>query len=461
MSAEMTLPKEWINSKLEQLTQDISYGYTAKSTTENVGPHLLRITDIQDNNVNWATVPYCEIESKKKDQYLLKKGDLVFARTGATVGKSYLIKSDIPDAVYASYLIKVRAISDNTIKYLSLFFKSPHYWSQITEFSAGIGQPNVNGSKLKDLIIPFAPLAEQHQIAQRLDELLAQVDTIKARLDAIPAILKRFRQSVLSAAVSGKLTEEWRSNNNYTDPWLELKVKNIVTKVEAGKSLKCIETPPQNDEYGIIKISAVTWGIFDENESKTLPNRNLFIEDRRVNAGDFLISRANTIELLGNPVIVEKVTKNLMLSDKVLRLVMDDKNKRWLSLFLRSSVGRYEIESRSTGNQLSMRNIGQSSLLDIDLPKPSDKEQEEIVRRVDQFFAFADQIEQRVNDAKARVDKLTQSILAKAFRGELTADWRAEHPELISGENSAEALLAKIQAAKAALGGKKKSSKNS
>lgn len=212
MSAEMTLPKEWINSKLEQLTQDISYGYTAKSTTENVGPHLLRITDIQDNNVNWATVPYCEIESKKKDQYLLKKGDLVFARTGATVGKSYLIKSDIPDAVYASYLIKVRAISDNTIKYLSLFFKSPHYWSQITEFSAGIGQPNVNGSKLKDLIIPFAPLAEQHQIAQRLDELLAQVDTIKARLDAIPAILKRFRQSVLSAAVSGKLTEEWRGN---------------------------------------------------------------------------------------------------------------------------------------------------------------------------------------------------------------------------------------------------------
>ena len=391
--------------------------------------------------------------------FLLKKGDLVFARTGATVGKSYLIKSDIPDAVYASYLIKVRAISDNTIKYLSLFFKSPHYWSQITEFSAGIGQPNVNGSKLKDLIIPFAPLAEQHQIAQRLDELLAQVDTIKARLDAIPAILKRFRQSVLSAAVSGKLTEEWRSNNNYTDPWLELKVKNIVTKVEAGKSLKCIETPPQNDEYGIIKISAVTWGIFDENESKTLPNRNLFIEDRRVNAGDFLISRANTIELLGNPVIVEKVTKNLMLSDKVLRLVMDDKNKRWLSLFLRSSVGRYEIESRSTGNQLSMRNIGQSSLLDIDLPKPSDKEQEEIVRRVDQFFAFADQIEQRVNDAKARVDKLTQSILAKAFRGELTADWRAEHPELISGENSADALLAKIQAAKAALDGKKKKGK--
>jgi Restriction endonuclease S subunits len=90
---------------------------------------------------------------------------------------------------------------------------------------------------------------------------------------------------------------------------------------------------------------------------------------------------------------------------------------------------------------------------------PPTEEQTEIVRRVDQFFTFADQIEQRVNDAKARVDKLTQSILAKAFRGELTADWRAEHPELIRGENSAEALLAKIQAAKVALDGKKKKGK--
>ena len=94
-----------------------------------------------------------------------------------------------------------------------------------------------------------------------------------------------------------------------------------------------------------------------------------------------------------------------MLSDKVLRLVMDDKNKGSYRYFLRSSVGRYEIESRSTGNNYPCV-ISAIIVLDIDL-KPSDKEQEEIVRRVDQFFAFADQIEQRVNDAKARVDKLT------------------------------------------------------
>lgn len=148
-----------------------------------------------------------------------------------------------------------------------------------------------------------------------------------------------------------------------------------------------------------------------------------------------------------------------MLSDKVLRLVMDDEHKKWLSIFLRSPSGRKEIESRSTGNQLSMRNIGQKALLDIDLPKPPISEQQEIVRRVELFFAYADTIEKQVNNALTRVNNLTQSILAKAFRGELTAQWRAENPDLISGENSATALLEKIKAERAASGGKKASRK--
>jgi type I restriction enzyme S subunit len=455
MSAEMTLPEEWIST---QLGQAIDYGKCEKINPDELSSEtwVLELEDIEkDSSKIIQTLTFSERQSKSTKN-IFNAGNVLYGKLRPYLNKVVIAKRA---GVCTTEIIPLDGGKYLHNNYLFHWLKHPLFTQYVTTVGYGVNMPRLGTKEGNEAPFVLAPLAEQQQIAQRLDELLAQVDTIKARLNAIPAILKRFRQSVLSAAVSGKLTEEWRSNNNYTDPWLELKVKNIVTKVEAGKSLKCIETPPQNDEYGIIKISAVTWGIFDENESKTLPNRNLFIEDRRVNEGDFLISRANTIELLGNPVIVEKVTKNLMLSDKVLRLVMDDKNKKWLSLFLRSSVGRYEIESRSTGNQLSMRNIGQSSLLDIDLPKPSDKEQEEIVRRVDQFFTFADQIEQRVNDAKARVDKLTQSILAKAFRGELTADWRAEHPELISGENSAEALLAKIQAAKAALEGKKKKGK--
>lgn len=357
----------------------------------------------------------------------------------------------------------------DTTYYVDEFHNQPlDYWYYyltflpLTKLNRSTAIPGLNREDAYDLNIGLPPLAEQKIIAEKLDTLLAQVDSTKARLEQIPKILKRFRQAVLAAAVNGNLTESWRRKKNFNlDKWETSALSYTVKKIEAGKSLKCIETPPHEQQYGIIKISAVTWGVYNEEESKTLPDDSLFIESRRIAVGDFLISRANTLELLGNPVIVKQVTKNLMLSDKVLRLVMADDDKPWVNIFLRSCYGRREIEFRSTGNQLSMRNIGQKALLGIPIPKPPIEEQAEIVRRVEQLFACADTIEKQVNSALARVNNLTQSILAKAFRGELTAQWRAENPELISGENSAAALLEKIKAERAASSGKKASRKKS
>ncbi len=204
------LPEGWAVTTLDHIASDVSYGYTAKSNQDSGGAKMLRITDIQDNRVNWAGVPFCEISPAEKEKYLLKRWDLVFARTGATVGKSFLIQDDIPESVFASYLIRVRCLNHEMTRYLSGFFNSPEYWDQITDFSAGIGQPNVNGSKLKALRIPLAPVAEQKRIADKLEAVLGRVDACRARLDRVPDLLKRFRQSVLAAATSGQLTEDWR-----------------------------------------------------------------------------------------------------------------------------------------------------------------------------------------------------------------------------------------------------------
>lgn len=139
------------------------------------------------------------------------------------------------------------------------------------------------------------------------------------------------------------------------------------------------------------------------------------------------------------------------------RMILIRTSERLLAKFLTMVLNSEQILSivrhLTLGSTAPRINI--SDIRNFLIPNPTLEEQHEIVRRVDKLFLFAEQIEQRVHDAKNRVDKLTQSILAKAFRGELTAEWRAEHPELISGENSAEALLAKIKAAKAALDGKK------
>lgn len=436
---EVKLPEGWVYSQLLKLGTIITGKTPSTKDVDNFG----------------GNIPFIKPGDLDKGGFITETSDTLTESGLLTVPKlpvNAIVVTCIGNLGKVGITTKISATNQQINSFIcneNLNFKFLYYqictlkpWLENESSATTIAI--VNKGKFSKAPISIPSLAEQKIIADKLDTLLAQVDSTRARLEQIPQTLKRFRQTVLAAAVSGKLTEEWRVSNGLKY-WETQKIGNIVSQIESGKSLKCLETPPQEHEYGIVKISAVTWGEYNENESKTLPNKKDFIETRRVNDGDFLISRANTLELLGAPVIVHKATKNLMLSDKVLRLVMVNEHKKWLSIFLRSPSGRKEIESRSTGNQLSMRNIGQKSLLDIDLPKPPIEEQHEIVRRVEKLFIYADTIEKQVQNALECVNNLTQSILAKAFRGDLTAQWRAENPDLISGENSAQALLAKIQ----------------
>jgi type I restriction enzyme S subunit len=429
-------PSLWLEVELDQIANDVSYGYTAKSTSEKIGPHLLRITDIQDNRVNWFEVPYCEISLDQTKKYSLQSGDLVFARTGATVGKSFLIQGEIPLSVFASYLIRVRFKNGVDPSFFSYFFKSRCYWDQITEFSSGIGQPNVNGTKLKSLKVPLPALPEQQQIAAKLDELLAQVDSIKTRLDAIPKILKRFRQSVLAAAVSGKLTEDWRGLNDLRIDWKEFKLGDVL-KIDRGSSPRPIKQYITESDDGVnwIKIGDAS----DSDKYITSTREKITKEgatkSRHVLPGDFILSNSMS---LGRAYIM-----------KIEGYVHDGWFVLRLPGYVNSDFFYYLLSSSSVQDQFTNLAVGgvvqniRSELVKQALVKiPSLEEQIEIANRVEQFFSYADQIEQRVKDAQAHVNHLTQAILAKAFRGELTADWRAQNPDLINGE----ALLARINA---------------
>lgn len=172
------LPDGWSWCKLSDLG-DCLYGVSESAKT--VGDYkLLRITDIQNDSVNWNTVPMSDYKKKDVDNYLLKPGDLVFARTGGTVGKSYLIEAAPNNAIYASYLIRVRFQGGALLpKYIKYFFQSPQYWSQVIESSEGTGQPNCNGTKLANLNIPLPPLSIQKAIVAKIEEVFAAIDKLK------------------------------------------------------------------------------------------------------------------------------------------------------------------------------------------------------------------------------------------------------------------------------------------
>ncbi|HGV9225516.1 MULTISPECIES: restriction endonuclease subunit S [Enterobacteriaceae] len=442
-------PEGWVSPQLDEIATDINYGYTASSTSENIGPKMLRITDIQDNKVDWNSVPFCKIEDNQKDKYLLCNGDLVFARTGATVGKSFLINEDISNTVFASYLIRVRCNKKISSHYLSYFFRSPTYWSQITEFSAGIGQPNVNGSKLKKLNLPLASVYEQKIIAEKLDTLLAQVDSTKARLEQIPQILKRFRQAVLAAAVNGKLADRLDGNRHWQEQQLSHVASHIVdcphsTPKWSSEGKYCVRTTAFSPFY----LDLSYQGYVDE---ETYQNR---IQRLKPEPDDILYSREGTIGIACQiPKGVE-----LCLGQRMVLIRASDKiSSKYLTIVLNSNNILKIVRSKTMGS--TAPRINMSDIKSYPIPLPPLQEQHEIVRRVELLFAYADTIEKQVNSALTRVNSLTQSILAKAFRGELTAQWRAENPDLISGENSAAALLEKIKAERAASGGKKTSRK--
>ena len=182
-----SLPKVWEWCRLEDVTIKIHYGYTASANHDAIGVRLLRITDIQDNSVNWESVPGCDAEKEEVQQYLLGEGDILIARTGGTIGKSYLVQGLNLDAVFASYLIRVIPSTHIDVNYLKRFMESPIYWSQLYAASSGTGQPNVNGTSLSQLIVPLPSPSEQHRIVAKIDQLMSMCDALEQQIDAARA----------------------------------------------------------------------------------------------------------------------------------------------------------------------------------------------------------------------------------------------------------------------------------
>ncbi len=202
---------KWV--KLGEVCEKIHYGFTAKSSKNNIGPKLLRITDIQKDFVDWDNVPYCKIDITEINKYILNIGDIVFARSGATVGKTFLIDKTIPKSIFASYLIRIIVNNNILPKFLFYFFKTDNYWKQIKEGQIGIGQPNFNGAKLSNIIIPLPPFSEQQTIVSEIERRFSAVDKLEQSIDESLEKAKILRQSILKKAFNGELTELWRKEH--------------------------------------------------------------------------------------------------------------------------------------------------------------------------------------------------------------------------------------------------------
>lgn len=436
LSQSSAIPEGWARALLGQISEPPQYGWTTSAAKKSEGLKLLRTTDISRGDINWSTVPSCLEEPPDPDKYVLRRGDIIVSRAGS-VGISYLIR-EAPPAIFASYLIRFRPRNPITSEFLSLFLRSPQYWSAIADETAGIAIPNVNASKLKNLEVPVAPLAEQKRIVAKVEALLAELNRVRARLEKVPKILKAFRQSVLAAACSGRLTEDWRGKHPHVEPAARL-VKEV--RFTIGESENYLPSLPEKwswvalGNYG--RCTRGRFSVRPRNDPRYFVGKHPFIQIGDLPPeGGWIRSHTQTLNDEGLGVskkfpkgtvaiaIVGATIGNtgllgydICFTDSIVGIETGtEEGNRYLELFLRHR--KYDIReiSYASGGQ---PNIKLETLNPYPLALPPLEEQREIVGRVDALFKLADTIEKQVESATKRAEKITQAVLAKAFRGEL------------------------------------------
>ncbi len=390
---------------------------------------------------------------------VINQGDVLVSLTRPNLNAVALVPERYNQQIASTGFEVIKPIVVES-RYIFALTRTQHFIDSISGVVQGALYPAAKSSDVQSYHFPLPPLAEQKVIADKLDELLAQVESTKARLDAIPAILKSFRQSVLAAAVSGKLTEEWRESNKYEIQgnkllpvgWKSELASMVCLKVQSGS------TPRDNpfDQNGTIPFLKV-YNIV--NQKIDFDYKPQFVtSDVHKSSLKRSIAQPNDVLMnivgppLGKVAVLTDQYPEWNLNQAITLFRADPSALHHLFLYHVLCEGELVREVMpNTKGSVGQVNISLSQCRDALLPIPPLDEQTEIVRRVEELFAFADKVEAQVNAAQTRVNNLTQSILAKAFRGELTAEWRAANPELISGENSAAALLERIKAEREAL----------
>lgn len=476
------IPDSWAATNLGSI---VDYGKTQKCELADIDgvTWVVELEDIEKDTSRIISRGYTPARDFKSSKNLFNKGDILYGKL-----RPYLNKVVMADenGVCSTEIIPINAEPLVINKYIFYWIKSHHFLDYVNDVSYGVNMPRLGTNDGLNAPFILAPFAEQKEIVDRLDILLAQVEATQASLARIKNIINQLRQSVLAAAVSGKLTEEWRQKNHalnkiplteidsyWASQYLKIGKKRPTLKITKTLSLNKTPEPEIPESWVNTQIGYV----FDVYVGAT-PSRS--IEDYWngdvpwVSSSEVAFCRIDSTKEKITTLGLSNTSTNIHPPGTVmLAMIGQGKTRGQVAILdinachnqntaaLRVPDGfavseylyfyltnRYE-ETRKIGGGNNQQALNKGFVQSMKFSLPPYEEQQEIVRRVEQLFAYADTIEQQAKAAKERVDKLTQAILAKAFRGELTANWRAANPELINGDNSAAALLARIQAERA------------
>lgn len=479
--SELALPEGWIKTEISNVADVIAGGTPSSKNSDYFSepgtdiPWLTPadLTGYEKMYISHGRRDITEAGYKSSSAKLMPKGSVVFS-SRAPIGYVAIAEKDLStNQGFKSFVVPEELSSE----YLYFYLKSIKGLAE--SLGTGTTFKELSGRVCKKLPLIMAPLAEQKVIAHTLEYNLKTVSQIQARLDAIPKLIEKFRQSVLIDAVSGKLTEEWREKsetksinlNDITEFWRE-KYLSDGKKYKSPTFESLSEKPILPNKWQYTQLGKV----FDVYVGAT-PSRKESqywsgkipwvsssevafrrIEDTKEKVTDVGVKNTSTSIHPVGTVMLAMIGQGKTRGQAAILDIEACHNQNTAAIripkpfvisdYLYFYLMKMYQETRMVGSGNNQKALNKSRVQSLAFRLPPINEQEQIVKQVNQLFAYADQIVKSIATAKARVDHLTQSILHQAFTGNLTAEWRAQNSDLISGDNSAEALLAKIQAEK-------------
>jgi type I restriction enzyme S subunit len=344
--------------------------------------------------------------------YRAESGDIVVNKIWARNG-SVAVVQEAESGCYGSSEFPMFAPKSDELdpRWIHWLTKTPGFWAQCDEKSRGTsGKNRIKPEQFLRVEIPLPPLAEQRRVVARIDELATQIHEARTlrhqAVEEAEALLASQRRAIFGEAPAN----DWIPLSDY--------VANIVN----GKSPATNGRPASADEWGVLKVGAVSFGFFDERENKALPTSFAVPSSLEVRPGDFIMSRANTVELVGACALVRKTRPKLMLSDKTFRFVFHESRKvlpEYLEHLLKSPPLREQIERGASGTSPTMKNISKEKVLALRLPPFALPEQRRIVAELDALQAEVDALKRLQTETAVELDALLPSILDKAFKGAL------------------------------------------
>lgn len=427
------IPSNWCWTRWGNLSNNIQYGVNTPATTEG-NARLVRISDIQENKIIWDKVPYCNIDDKLVEQYLIKENDILFARTGGTVGKSVMAIDVISNAVFAGYLIRSNYSKKLNGKYLKYFMESELYWTQLKIGTTATAQPNCNGKTLGKMVFPLSPINEQQRIVNIIESLFAKLDRAKELIENTLAQFEQNKMAILHKAFTGELTAKWRKENNIDlSSWQNYQLKDICEKITDGTH----QTPKYTDDGGYIFLSSknVKSGKIDWKNIKYIPKdlHDILYERIAPQRDDILLAKNGTT---GVAAIVDRdIIFDIYVSLALLRV-----NKKYiLPMFLLYVIGSPRIKNYFDSNLkgIGVPNLHLKYIREATISVPIIEEQQEIVNILDKLLVKYNKIK-NLEQQLEKIELLKKAILAKAFRGELGTN----NPDEESAENLLKEILA-------------------